>query len=388
MSMVERVGRAPSASADFIDIPNLIEIQTDSYRWFLEEGLRELFRNFSPIEDPTGTYALYLDDYALKEPKYTIEECRDRDVTYERPISAKIRLVNKKSGEILVDDVYLGDLPVMTEKGTFVINGAERVVVSQLARSPGVYFRDNIDYSGRVLYSAQVIPAEGAWIEVETDANDVISVRIGQTRKFPITTLLRALNAFDHDGAGAERPQTATTYQLYRLFGQVRTIENPTVENLLPPESDGTVLRVYQEIADLAGREPVAFIVHGEEEEDWTSLGFSSRDELKKVPGMGPATFTQAAGFLKVPCSDNLLDNTFIHPESYEVARKLIDRLPPARDGEKLPQRVSRFRREMETKGITVDQLAAELGTGAPTLKDILDNLEKPGLDPRDSLPK
>ncbi|MBI3948629.1 MAG: DNA-directed RNA polymerase subunit beta, partial [Armatimonadetes bacterium] len=251
MSVVDAGGGAPSTDvATVVDIPNLIEIQTESYHWFLDNGLRELFHNFSPIEDPTGTYALYLDDYALREPKYTIEECRDRDITYERPISARIRLLNKRTGEIMEDEVYLGDLPIMTEKGTFVINGAERVVVSQLARSPGVYFRDNIDYSGRVLFSAQVIPAEGAWIEVDTDANDVVSVRIGQTRKFPITTLLRALNSFDHEPGRADRPQTATTYQLYRLFGTVQVLENPTRENLLPPDSANYILRVYEQIAD------------------------------------------------------------------------------------------------------------------------------------------
>jgi len=250
MSIVDDLGRAPSTDvATVVDIPNLIEIQTASYHWFLKDGLRELFHNFSPIEDPTGTYALYLDDYLLKDAKYTIEECRDRDITYERPISARIRLLNKRTGEIMEDEVYLGDLPVMTEKGTFVINGAERVVVSQLARSPGVYFRDNIDYSGRVLFSAQVIPAEGAWIEVETDANDVIFVRIGQARKFPITTLLRALNAFDHELGETQRPQTATTYQIYRLFGTVRVVENPTVENLISFDA-GPVIRIYQDVTD------------------------------------------------------------------------------------------------------------------------------------------
>ncbi|NLC57870.1 MAG: DNA-directed RNA polymerase subunit beta [Armatimonadetes bacterium] len=251
MSVVDDVGRAsPPDVAAVGDIPNLIEIQTESYRWFLDEGLRELFHNFSPIEDPTGTYALYLDDYLLKEAKYTIEECRDRDITYERPISARIRLLNKRTGEIMEDEVYLGDLPIMTDKGTFVINGAERVVVSQLARSPGVYFRDNIDYSGRVLFSAQVIPAEGAWIEVDTDANDVIYVRIGQTRKFPITTLLRALNAFDHEQQGGDRLQTATNIQLFRLFGTVRVVENPTRENLLGPDPNTPGPRVYEDITD------------------------------------------------------------------------------------------------------------------------------------------
>ncbi len=175
------------------DIPNLIEIQMNSYRWFLEEGLRELFRNFSPIEDFTGTLALDLVDYYLEEPKYSQEECRQRDMTYEAPMKVKVRL-RGPGREVLEQEVYLGALPLMTERGTFIINGAERVVVSQLARSPGVYFDDTIDLSGRILYSARIIPAEGMWTEVETEPNDVLTVRLGQSKKFPVTTLIRALN--------------------------------------------------------------------------------------------------------------------------------------------------------------------------------------------------
>lgn len=178
-----------------IDIPNLVEIQLDSYKWFLREGLRELFHSFSPIYDFTGNLSLELVDYTLGDPKYSVEECRNRDMTYEAPIKVKVRL-QAKEGEVIESEVYLGDLPLMTERGTFVINGAERVVVSQLARSSGVYFKDTLDFSGRVLYFATIIPNEGAWVDIESDANDVISVRVGQTKKFPLTTLLRALNAF------------------------------------------------------------------------------------------------------------------------------------------------------------------------------------------------
>ncbi len=180
---------------DAIDIPNLVEIQLDSYDWFVKEGLRELFRSFSPIYDFTGNLSLELLDFQLGEPKYTIPECRTRDATYEAPIRATVRLTNQGGGnEVIESEVYLGDLPLMTDKGTFIINGAERVVVSQLARSPGVYFKDNLDYSGRLLYFATIIPSPGAWIDVETDAEYVMHVHIGQTRKFPLTTLLRALN--------------------------------------------------------------------------------------------------------------------------------------------------------------------------------------------------
>src|SRR5512146_1250917 len=187
-----RTKRTPEA----VDLPNLVEIQLDSYKWFLREGLKELFESFSPIYDFTGNLSLELLDYTLGDPKYSVEECRYRDMTtYEAPIKARVRLT-AAGKEVIESEVYLGDLPLMTEKGTFVINGAERVVVSQLARSPGVYFKDTLDYSGRVLYFATIIPSEGAWVDIETDANDVITVRVGQTRKFPLTTLLRALNVF------------------------------------------------------------------------------------------------------------------------------------------------------------------------------------------------
>ncbi|NLI01595.1 MAG: DNA-directed RNA polymerase subunit beta [Chthonomonadales bacterium] len=181
------------------EIPNLIEIQLDSYRWFLEEGLPELFRSFSPITDFTGNTSIALTDYTLGQPKYSIEQCRDRDMTFESPIYVRVE-VRQPNKEMAETEVYLGDLPLMTDKGTFIINGAERVVVSQLARSPGVYFEENLSYSGRMLYKARIIPSEGAWVEIETDTQheDVLNVQIGQARKFPLTTLLRALNAFDH----------------------------------------------------------------------------------------------------------------------------------------------------------------------------------------------
>lgn len=189
---------------EVIDLPNLVEIQLNSYEWFLREGLRELFRSFSPINDFTGKLSLELLDYNLGDPKYSVEECRYRDMTtFEAPIKVRVRLT-ATDREVIESEVYLGDLPLMTDKGTFVINGAERVVVSQLARSPGVYFKDNLDFSGRVLYFATIIPSPGAWIDIETDANDVISVRVAQTKKFPLTTLLRALNVFEAASPNSE----------------------------------------------------------------------------------------------------------------------------------------------------------------------------------------
>ncbi len=177
------------------EIPSLVELQLNSYQWFLEEGLHELFASFSPIYDFTNQTSISLTDFTLGEPKYSLEECRDRDMTFEAPIKSKV-LLKQANKEEIESEVYLGDLPLMTDKGTFIINGAERVVVSQLARSPGVYFKDSLDFSGKVLFFATIIPQEGAWVDVETDNNSQVTVRIGQTRKFPLTTLLRALNAF------------------------------------------------------------------------------------------------------------------------------------------------------------------------------------------------
>lgn len=197
--MREIKGRAKQ-TRHVIDVPNLVEIQLNSYRWFLEEGLKELFESFSPIYDFSGRNSLSLVDFVLGEPKYSLEECRERDLTFEAPIKAKVllRLDREGSYEEIESEVYLGDLPLMTDKGTFIINGAERVVVSQLSRSPGVYFEDWLDLSGKLLFRARVIPQEGVWVEVETDPHDEVMVHIiGSSRKFvPLTTLLRALQVF------------------------------------------------------------------------------------------------------------------------------------------------------------------------------------------------
>jgi DNA-directed RNA polymerase subunit beta len=231
MDLLRVKGRMPAQNRIVAEIPNLIEIQLNSYQWFQDEGLRELFRSFSPVEDFTGNLALSFCDpqddepkYYLGEPKYDIHECRDRDATFEAPLKARVWLHNRRTGEIKESEVYLGELAIMTENGTFVVNGAERCVVSQLARSPGVYFRDTIDFSGRILYSAQVIPSEGAWLDIDSDANDLVSVKIGQAHKFPVTTLLRALNSINL-APDSEQVKCSTDGELVRLFG---TPEKPT----------------------------------------------------------------------------------------------------------------------------------------------------------------
>ncbi|HEX2950560.1 MAG TPA: DNA-directed RNA polymerase subunit beta, partial [Armatimonadota bacterium] len=228
-SVIRVKGRARKHKTE--QIPNLIEIQLNSYHWFLREGLRELFDNFSPIEDFTGNLRLNFGEYSLGEPKYSIEECRDRDATYEVPLKVQVQLLNTTTGELKESEVYLGDLPIMTQTGTFIINGAERAVVSQLARSPGVYFKDNIDYSGRILYSAQVIPSEGAWLDFDTDANGVISVKIGQAHKFPVTTLLRAMHSIN-TVPGSEEIATSLDSDILALFGQPLELQAPTSDQL------------------------------------------------------------------------------------------------------------------------------------------------------------
>lgn len=218
--MKEIQGRAKQ-TRKVIEIPSLVELQLNSYEWFLEEGLQELFDSFSPIYDFTGNTSISLTDFTLGEPKYSLEECRDRDTTFEAPIKARV-LLSQANKEQIESEVYLGDLPLMTDKGTFIINGAERVVVSQLARSPGVYFKDTLDYTGRVLYYATIIPQEGAWIDIETTAHHQIEVRIGQTRKFPITTLLRALEAFPAQGL---IPLEMTLSEALNHFWMYRNVE-------------------------------------------------------------------------------------------------------------------------------------------------------------------
>ena len=172
------------------EMPNLIQIQTDSYKWFIEEGLREVFDDISPIKDYANNLVLEFIDYSLSDkPKYPKEECKERDVTYAAPLKVRVRLINRETGEVKEQEVFMGDFPLMTERGTFIYNGAERVVVTQLVRSPGPYYEVTVDKSNNKLFSTQIIPNRGAWIEYETDSNEILSVRVDRTRKQPVTTL-------------------------------------------------------------------------------------------------------------------------------------------------------------------------------------------------------
>ncbi|MEK4883251.1 DNA-directed RNA polymerase subunit beta [Bacillus sp. FSL W8-0223] len=239
-----RQRRSYARIREILELPNLIEIQTSSYQWFLDEGLREMFRDISPIEDFTGNLSLEFIDYSLGEPKYSVEEAKQRDATYSAPLRVKVRLVNKETGEVKDQEVFMGDFPLMTETGTFIINGAERVIVSQLVRSPSVYFNGKMDKNGKQGFTATVIPNRGAWLEYETDAKDIVYVRIDRTRKLPVTVLLRALG-FGSDQEiiellgdneylrnTLEKDNTDNTEKaLIEIYERLRPGEPPTVEN-------------------------------------------------------------------------------------------------------------------------------------------------------------
>ncbi len=229
---------------EVLEMPDLIEIQRKSYDWFLRDGLREMFEDISPIEDFTGNLVLEFIDHRLDEPKYSVAECRERDVTYAAPLRVSVRLINRETGEVKEQEVFMGDFPLMTEKGTFIINGAERVVVSQLVRSPGAYYSEQVDATGKRLIFCTLIPNRGAWLEFETDSHDVIYVRVDRTRKIPVTVLLRAfgydtneeilrvlgesthiLNTLDKDPTQSEQEA------LIEIYKRLRPGEPPTVES-------------------------------------------------------------------------------------------------------------------------------------------------------------
>ncbi len=190
----KKVRMSYSKINEVASMPSLIQIQRDSYEWFLKEGLKEVFEDISPIKDYAGNLILEFIDYSIEDnPKYEVEECKERDVTYAAPLKVKVRLINKETGEVKEQEVFMGDFPLMTDKGTFIYNGAERVIVTQLVRSPGPYYNMEIDKSGKRLFSTTIIPNRGAWLEYETDSNEIVSVRVDRTRKQPVTALLRAM---------------------------------------------------------------------------------------------------------------------------------------------------------------------------------------------------
>lgn len=229
---------------EVLELPNLIEVQRNSYDWFLDDGLREVFEDISPIQDFTGNLILEFLDYGLGSPKYEVEQCKERDVTYAAPLRVKVRLINKETGEVKEQEVFMGDFPLMTKMGTFIINGAERVIVSQLVRSPGVYFSETHDANGKKIYGATIIPNRGAWLEFETDVNDHVHVRIDRTRKIPVTVLIRALgygsnmmindlfNENMHIQETLARDNTDSEEEaLVEIYKRLRPGEPPTVDS-------------------------------------------------------------------------------------------------------------------------------------------------------------
>ena len=244
MQYGKRQRRTYARLEEVMELPNLIEIQQKSYQQFLDEGLREMFQDISPISDFTGNLLLEFVDYSLGDPNTLVDESKERDVTFSAPLRVKVRLINRETGEVKEQEVFMGDFPLMTDTGTFVINGAERVIVSQLVRSPSVYFNTKIDKNGKKAYTATVIPNRGAWLELETDAKDIIYVRIDRTRKIPVTVLLRALgfstdaeilnllgedeflrNTLDKDNT------ESTEKALLEIYERLRPGEPPTLEN-------------------------------------------------------------------------------------------------------------------------------------------------------------
>jgi len=230
-----RVRMSYSKINEVLELPDLIEVQKKSYEWFLNEGLKEVFDDISPIEDYTGNLILEFVDHSLDgEPKFSQIECKERDATYSVPLKLKVRLINKETGEIKEQEAFMGEFPLMTEKGTFIINGAERVVVSQLVRSPGVYYNMTRDKVGKELYDATVIPNRGAWLEFETDSNDIVYVRIDRTRKLPITVLVRAMDV-------------PTNAELIEMLGEteqlLKTLEKDNTTN-----SEEALIEIYKRL--------------------------------------------------------------------------------------------------------------------------------------------
>ncbi|MCM1497026.1 MAG: DNA-directed RNA polymerase subunit beta, partial [Clostridium sp.] len=295
-----------SRQKEVLEMPNLIEVQKDSYRWFLEAGLKEVFEDISPITDYSGQLSLEFIDFQLSEEdvKYSIEECKERDATYAAPLKVNVRLHNKETDEINQHDIFMGDLPLMTETGTFVINGAERVIVSQLVRSPGIYYAISHDKLGKTLYSCTVIPNRGAWLEYETDSNDVFYVRVDRTRKVPITVLIRSL------GIG-------TNEEIRELFGDEPKIIASLEKDPSTNYEDG-LLELYKKIRP---GEPLAV----ESAENLINAMFFDprRYDLAKV---GRYKFNKKLSF-RNRLAGHVLAEDVVDPSTGEILAKAGDRL-------------------------------------------------------------
>ena len=217
-----------------LELDNLLQIQKESYQWFVKEGIKEVFEDLFPIESFSGSLSLEFGEYEFDTPRYSLKECKDRQITYASPLKVQTRLFNNETGEVKEQEIFLGDMPLMTESGTFIINGAERVIVSQLVRSPSVYYSKELDKNGKPVFASKVIPTRGTWLEYETDAKDVIYVRIDRTRKVPITTLLRAFGlSSDED--------------ILKLFDNNEFLKN-TIEKDSTKNTDEALREIYEKL--------------------------------------------------------------------------------------------------------------------------------------------
>jgi DNA-directed RNA polymerase subunit beta len=313
---------------DVLELPNLIQVQLSSYDWFLKSGLRTALQEVFPISDFTGHLELDFIDYSLGEPKYEVQECKERDVSYQAPLKLKVRLSDKESGEIKESEVYMGDLPLMTDKGTFIINGAERVVVSQLVKSPGVYFNEKMDAAGNNLYGATIIPNRGAWFELEMDSAGIIYTRIDKTRKIPVTVLLRALGyesnenilgLFDNDDAISRTLDKDTTsnkkealIEFYRRLRPGEIATEDAAEQLLknlffdPRRYDMAVVGRYKVNKKLGLNTPVEIrnLTH---EDIITTISYI----LKLIKGEGKTDVIDHLGNRRLRSIGELLQNQF-----------------------------------------------------------------------------
>ena len=224
-----------SKTANSYDLTDLLEIQKKSYDWFLKEGIDEVFKDIFPVESFTGKVSLTFDSYSFDQPRYSIKESKERMVTYAAPLKVQSRVFINETGEVKEQEIFLGDMPMMTEAGTFIINGVERVIVSQLVRSPSIYFTREVDKNGRNVVSGQLIPNRGTWLEYELDAKDVVYVRIDRTRKVTITTLLRALGLSSDE-------------EILELFGEDNQYIKNTLEKDSTKNTDEALIEIYEKL--------------------------------------------------------------------------------------------------------------------------------------------
>ena len=406
---------------EVMDMPNLIEIQKNSYQWFLDEGLKEVFRDVADITDYSGNLVLSFVGYRMDDtPKYTVKECKERDATYAAPLRVTARLLNKETGEIKENEVYMGDFPLMTDSGTFVINGAERVIISQLVRSPSVYYGMTHDKTGKELYTATVIPNRGAWLEYETDQNDLFYVRIDKNRKIFITTFIRALGLstnqeilefFGYDArikATLEKDTTINTEQaLIEVYKKLRPGEPPTLETA-QAHLDGLFfdphrydlsrvgrykynkkLGISARIAGFKAKEPIISNLTGEilaDEGDYISTELAYRIEQEGVnvavidnEGDEVKVFSNGmvdiAEYVPMFTAEELEDLGINEKVSFSVLREVLDKCGD--DKEALSEELAARCDDLIPKHITIDDIFATinylncLGHGVGTTDDI-----------------